>query len=224
MRINYIDKTNQQPNFKSNIVIVNKPTFDNLLESTKARAFEVGRVYHKDFLIKEAAVAKPLSFTLEAYNCIIGTIINKETKLANMFHLSPYPKTMSDIQNVVSSIYQHAKKLKGLSHANLEGLILAGNGSNNQCQKDKELMRAIMDAFSRISTDMGMDYSVITGRKYAEYGLSVMTDAQRDVNYVFPYEFQGGILWNPFNKKITDFYEKVSISPNDTLTENHISF
>lgn len=222
MKINYTDQTKIQPHFKSNIIIVNKNTFDNLLELTKGKAFEVGRVHHKDFLIKEAAVAKPLPFTLIAYNCIVGTIINKETKLANMFHLSPYHKTMANIQNVASLIYQHAKKLKGQSDANLEGLILAGRGSGEACQEDRELMKTIMGAFSRISTDMGMDYSAITGRKYVKYGLSVMTDAQRGVNYVYP--FEEGLFGNPSNKKITDFYEKVSISPNDTLVENHILF
>lgn len=224
MKINYINQigqTNQQPKFKSKIIVVKNKTFFNILEANKKRSFEVGRTFHSDFLIEEAAVRHPLPYTFCAYNCVVGTIINRETKLANMFHLSPYEKTIKNIENVARLIYEHAKTLKEQSFAALEGLVLAGNGHKEECGNDKILMASVLDAFSKISNDMGMTYSVITGRKDGFYGVSAITDAQNGINYIYPFS-EGS--QKPVKKgDITGFYEKVIISPNDTLKRGYIN-
>lgn len=226
------------PSFKANIYLVAKSAFKDTLEKLPD-AFEVGRTNNSDWLISEAAVNKVSAFTQDVYNCVFGSIFNPETRRVNLFHLSPYEKTMSDIQKVMAQVIEQAKELKGSSKCRLEGLLMGGNPpkkdgviasimhevrqkagtsvydkSDRQTYWDVELLKSMKKAFSEISEKLGMDYSVIADRKFPCCA-SVISDASKNTHYVYI-----GNAYPPVRvvSDLKDLYKTRIISPKDTIS------
>ncbi len=225
------------PSFKANILLVNKKVFQNTLDQLPD-AFQVGDSKNLDWVISEAAVNKVCAYTKDVYNCVLGSIFNPETRRVNLFHLSPYEKTMPDIQKVMAQVIEQAKQLKGNSKVRLEGLLMGGNppkkegmissiwqeiqksvgtsvyeGSEKQTYWDVQLVKAAKETFAEIAERFGMDYTVITGRKSPCF-LNIISDAGTNTHYV-----NVGNAFPPVRSAsdLASFYKTRIISPKDNI-------
>lgn len=185
-----IDKTNNNsyisPSFKAEIRIVNDAVFDRELAKLK-KSFQVGRISNKEWLIDEAAVKKPSAYTIEAYNCVVGSIINPETKKVNMFHLSPYEGNMSQLETVLDKLFVQVKKLKDDTKSSLQGFISGGSGRLVGDRNDRRLLQSILDLLKKMSDEIGLDYSVIAGRTWNEAGVNLLCDGEKNIHYLNPF-------------------------------------
>lgn len=186
MKINHINQNlNKKPSpFTARIHYVDIEVFKDLLKKEN-KPFEVGSVHNSDWVINEGAFKKTVAFTRGAFNCVVGSIFNPETKLMNMFHLSPYQKTMRDIENTKAIIIAQARELKGDSKANLEGFLLGGDSQISVSRWDLELVRNIKDTFSKIADEIGMDYTTISERLAMYTSVSVISDAEKNSHFVY---------------------------------------
>lgn len=206
--------TSDSPSFKAKIRFVNEKYF-NSLRKKLLQPYEVGKITNEDWLIEEAAVKKQSAFTLEACNCVVGSIFNPETKLVNMLHLSPYVENMSRINEVKDIIFEQAKNLKDKSKINLEGFITGGNSSKIRGSfYNVKLLEEILDTFRNIAKNLGMDYSVIAGRENGLSSVNVLSDATKNVHFVYVNTPREEI------RNITNLmgaYERKLLSPKDTI-------
>jgi len=177
----YIPK--KETSFKAKICYVDNKTFQALLKQLPD-CFEVGRITNKDWLIDEAAVKKKKAHTLGTYNCVVGSIFNPETKLVNMFHLSPLGKTMSNLGRVCDSIIIQAEELKGNSGAILEGFISGGNAKGLSTSSETTLLDMVLQTFVSISKKVGMDFSVLAGRENGCSSIDIISDAAANAHYI----------------------------------------
>lgn len=235
---NFRDYSGQNsPSFKANIYLVSKKAFQNTLEQLPD-AFQVGDSKNLDWVISEAAVNKVCAYTKDVYNCVLGSIFNPETKRVNLFHLSPYEKTMPNVQKVMVQVIEQAKQLKGNSKGKLQGLLMGGNppkkegmiasirqeiqkslgtsvyeGSERQTYWDVQLVKAAKEAFAEIAARFGMDYTVITGRKSPCF-LNIISDASKNTHYV-----NVGNAFLPVRSEsdLASFYKTRIISPKDNI-------
>lgn len=216
MQVRSLNQNNiyQKPlSFNARICYVDKSTFYTMRKGLIG-CFEVGDVGNSEWLIEEAAFKRPSAFTLEAYNCVVGSIFNPETQLVNMFHLSPYKKTMSRLNQVIEIIYEQAKSLKDKSEVKLEGLVTGGDGRKVGNNDDRKLLEAIKKAFENISKSQGMNYSVIAGRKNGQSHVNVISDAAKNTHYVYSYQpdFEISDV-----SELSKCHETAIICPNDEL-------
>jgi len=216
MQINFSNQTpvqNNKTSFKAKIKFVDKKTFNALLK-TMPDSFEVGKVTNKHWTIEEAALVKPSAFTLEAYNCVVGSIFNPKTKLTNMFHISPYEEDIIKIDEIADNIFKQAKILKGNSKTKLEGFICGGESFECSEPDERLLLNIIHEIFDKISRKLGMNYSTISGRTY-DSNLNLISDAQKNTHFVY--------LDHPRFKSITNRYQldvshdKKMLSPKDSI-------
>ncbi len=172
-----------KPSFKATIKYVDKKTFNRIIAQA-ADCFEVGRTTNSEWLMTEAAVKKNSAFTRGVCNCVVGTFFNPESKLTNMFHLSPYKKNMTDLPEVKKEIFRQAKVLKGGSRSNLQGALFGGNSAAIGTGWDVKLVEAIKEAFAEIKDKLGMDYSIFAERRSYSPRLNVFSDAFKNTHYV----------------------------------------
>lgn len=199
----------KEPSFNARIYYVDSQTFSNILKRNP-NCFQVGRISNTNWLVDEGAFKQPSAFTLKAYNCVVCSIFNPKTKLLNKYHLSPYPKTMLQLERVQGIIFEQAKALKGMSKIKLQGFITAGDSNKIASSNERGLLPAIQETFQKIQDVLGMDYSIIAGR-IVDSGVSVISDARLNAHYVYtcPHINKREILANS--------YEINNISPKDTV-------
>lgn len=218
MRIETLDRNRinmQNKSFKARILI-DKDLFKLAVKNLPDR-FEVGNRYNSKYIIEEAAIKRPSAFTYNAANCVIFSFFNPEIKLGNKYHLSSCKDNMSKTEEIAQTIYEQAISLKGESKINLEGLIWGGDSkATSQSEDDIKLVKIIIDTANRISKEIGMDCSIITGRKDKNSCVSIASNAINNTHYVYLR------ILNP-DKQIQDVpallnsYETGIISPKDTL-------
>lgn len=209
----------KNPSFKAEIYYLNESPFYNKLASLRG-IFEVGNRNNKEWLIEEAALIKPKAFTRIARNCVAFSIINPETKNLNMYHLSPEYQTMSRIELIPYIIFNQAKELKKNSSLKLEGLVTAGD-YGRQARKDEAiLLNTIIKTFKIISKKLGMDYSVIAGRKNGDTEINIISDAVENSHYIniYPYNMTNHLdIINLYKKRI------LSLNDNFYISEENIT-
>ncbi|MDD3435766.1 MAG: hypothetical protein PHC64_01290 [Candidatus Gastranaerophilales bacterium] len=215
MKITRINQnyTQKNPSFNADIRLV-RSGGEFLTIAKGLRSVEVCRVTNKFFNIEEAAVMQRAAYTLRVFDCLAGSIINPETCLLNMFHLSPYENTMPRLEKVLGTIYRQAERLKGKTKTPLEGFIAGGDNSSDS----KRLFEGIKNIFDEIAKDLGMDYSIIALRKFS-FGVDLASDARTGTHYLHlkpcyckEPEWLKQNAYNYLGK-----YRRIVISPSDTL-------
>lgn len=208
------------PSFKSKVYYMGENCFNHLVKKfpnvPEAAGTYTGSsiLYPYEWLIENAVIEKPRAITLDARNCVVAVFINPVRKLLNMYHLSPYEGTMSRLQEIQNTIFEQAKKLKADTKENLQGLIMAGDffTKENVDLCSVALLDVVKNTASNIAEKIGMDTTIIAGRKNT-LGVSVFSDALRNKHNIlvskdYPIEPDENILEN-FGIK--------EISPNDKL-------
>lgn len=207
------NKIHSQTSFKAEIHIVDKARFDKELSHLK-ECFEVGRKTNKNWGIEEAAVEKPTAVTFDAYNCVVGAIVNPETQRLNMFHLSPYEKNMSQLNVILDKIFAQVIKLKASTDVNLQGFICGANSTEKGVTSSSNLLNSVMCLFRKMSDEVGLDYSIIAGRRNFCSGVNLLTDAKKNIHFLNPFDYSSPArkLENPHWN-----YEKIKCSPGDSF-------
>jgi len=199
----------KEPSFNARIFYVDSRTFSNILKRTP-NCFEVGRISNTNWLVDEGAFKQPSAFTLKAYNCVVCSIFNPKTRLLNKYHLSPYPKTMSQLERVQHTIFEQAKALKGMSKIKLQGFITGGDSNKIASSNERGLLPAIQETFQKIQDVLGMDYSIIAG-KMDKSKVSVISDARLNAHYLYRYpHIKNG-------ENLANSYEINNISSKNTV-------
>jgi len=217
MQINVLNQrpiTKKQPSFKAIIHYVNRPRFYEILQQLPD-CFEVGNKYNKDWTIEEGAVKKASAFTLKTCNCLVGSIINPETKLGNFFHISPYEKNINRIDEIKDIIFEQARMLKDNSKQKLEGLILGGECKRISDKGDRKLKETFITAFEKIKKELEMDYSIISGRTNATYWLDIISDATKNAHYVNVQQKRPFEIKNL--EELEQVFETKILSPKDSI-------
>lgn len=178
-----MQKRSQKTSFKANINYVRPDTFHAML-ATFPRSFRVWNHGLCEWTIDQSAVRKPVAFTEGVCNCVTGSIINPETKLLNMFHLSPYESNLSNLKEIKEGLIEQAIILKNGRKKPLEGLLLGGDSPQMKEGEEAGLLKTVLEAFEYISKYFGMDYSVIAGRKNKFSHLNLLSDARNGIHYV----------------------------------------
>ena len=211
-KINYnsANFSNQkQPSFKATIRYVSGIDFKRILRQLPY-AFEAGDC--ENYTMYTSVVKKPSAFTTGAFNCVIGTIFNPETKLTNMFHLAP-SKNYYNIDSIKNELFRQATELKGDSSVNLEGFLTGGNAYMSLGSWDMAFVQAIKDIFSDISKKIGMDCTMITERFDNYIGVNVISNARVNTHYVNVTRSYADIVPDNLYK----IFKTVKISPKDTV-------
>ena len=202
------------PSFSAKLHFVNGAEFEDIKKSLPD-IFEVGKASGlPEWSIEEGAVKKPTAFTEHACNCIVGSIFNTQTKLTNMFHLGPYEATMLRMGEVQDTIFRQAKELLGNSKEKLEGFLTGGNNPAKSYGFEKELYGGVKDTFDKISTDLGMTYSMVGQRSENTIAVNVISDANTNTHYIYAkqYDFPIDTFYN-----IIYMFDKRIISPQDSV-------
>lgn len=203
----------KKPSFKATIKYVDRKTFNRIMTQS-LDSFEVGKISNSEWLMTEAAVKKASAFTREVCNCVVGTFFNPETKLTNMFHLSPYKKNMTNLMDVKKEIFRQVKILKGDSRSNLQGVLLGGNSTAIGTSWDVKLVETVKEAFAEISDKLGMDYSIIAERKSYSPCLNIFSDASKNTHYV---NVQEPFVQIRKSVDLDHSYKTRIISPKDSI-------
>lgn len=208
------------PSFGENIIyLADKSSFWRHVKQFPD-SFEVGRISNKIWTLEEAAIKKPFAFTWEASNCVIPSIINSETKLTNLYHISPHEENIRNLGQIRKTLVKQALELKDGSAEKLEGFINAGNSSAMPGSPwNWKLLNTIMDIFKEISETIGMDYSVIAGRKNGSGYSSVISDAKTNTQSVYS-RFNRKIIRNMDD--IKEAYDELIFSPNHKINFEEI--
>jgi hypothetical protein len=217
---NYQNKFQKQPAFEADINLVSKARFNEIITQKiieKSNPFEVGNIHNQDWTISQAAFKKPLAYTAGVYNCIAGSILNPETGLVNMFHLSPYKKTLAELEETRKIIIEQTKALKENTKSNLEGIIVGSNSSQIiETSYEKTLYKAIKELFNEMADNIGMNYSKFLGRKSGYYGINLMTDGITKRHYLNIYDCRNDANANKLKHAVNSL-ESFEVSSNDSL-------
>lgn len=207
-------KNKYNTSFKANICFVDKRTFLNIKKNLN-QPFWVGGLI--DGVIKQAAVKQKNAYTTGDIVCTVGSLFNTDSKLVNMFHLSPKGKTLPHIQEVKEIIFSQAKNLKNLSKKNLQGLLLGSDGNRmlDKYHLSVSLREEIISVFNKISKDLGMDFSIIMGRLDPYTQMNLISDPVKNTHYIWV----KGINSNSVSE-VASNYEIKRISPKDRVFFN----
>lgn len=227
MKINATTQNRYKPqskqlSFKQNIFFINNENDYYKILNTLPDAF---LVQAKECNMDEAAYMESQAISNPVNNCVCSPIINIKTRLLNMFHLDPenYSENIFNLNNVKKRIYKEAEDLKGNSQTKLEGLILGGESSQNAGYNDNLLLTEIKNVHANISEKIGMEYSVIAGRKNGTISTSIASDARTGTHILHINDGLPAILRKVFINSIQDLnnaFETVIISPNTKLFFN----
>lgn len=209
---------NKSPSFKADIYSVNTKYFEQI-QAKYPKIPEAGSTLFqgsREWLIENAVIGKPQAITHRASDCSLVSIINPQTKQLNMYHLSPYERTMSRLEKIGDTIFEQAKKLQGNFDVELEGLMLGSDskalyGEDADSFRLQEFMKKTLEA---ISQKIGMATTIITGKKDSATNVSLISDAVKNTHYVLarPVRPSLGEFFNDFETKI--------FSPKDTFLIN----
>ena len=208
-----IQKKPIKTSFKADIRYVKPDTFNAMMNVYPCK-FRVWNHGLTEWVLGQSAIKKPIAYTEQVCNCVTGSIINPETRLLNMFHLSPYETNMANLKEIKERIIEQAKILKAGSSKNLEGLLLGGDSPQLEIYEQAGLLKTVLEAFKTISKDFGMDYSVIAGRKNKFSYINLLSDARNNVHYINVNSFKSNV------NNATDlsrYYEIKHLSDKDTL-------
>lgn len=210
----YRDRTVKDTSFKADICFVNRRTFYKLKKELN-KPFWVGGLI--DGVIKQAAVKAKNAYTTGDIVCTVGSLFNTDSKLVNMFHLSPKGKTLPHIQEVKEIIFSQAKNLRDCSSKNLQGLLLGSDANHlpDKYPKSISLREEILSVFNKISKDLGMDFSVIMGRLNPYTQMNLISDPVKNTQYIWI----KGLNSNSVSE-VAKNYEIKRISPRDRVFFN----
>ncbi len=181
---------NKSSSFGSGIYCTNLDYFQKIYkklpEMPNAGNTYTGGFHKYEWLIENAVIQQPRAATLEAYNCVVLSIINPVRKLLNLYHLSPYEGTMSRLQDIKNTIFEQAKQLKADSKSPLEIFMTGGDSMSKDFpdENSNKLLNALSGTINDISEKIGMTKSIIAGRKSGEIGVSVISDATENKHYL----------------------------------------
>lgn len=177
-------KNKKDASFKASICFVDRRTFYNIKRDLN-KPFWVGGII--DGVIKQAAIKQKNAYTTGDIVCTVGSLFNTDSKLVNMFHLSPKGNTLPNIQQVKEIIFLQAKNLKDFSSKKLQGLLLGSDANHlpDKYPKSISLREEILSVFNKISKDLGMDFSVIMGRLNPYTQMNLISDPVKNTHYIW---------------------------------------
>lgn len=218
MRIqNFNSNSNNQykPSFNAEIYCLDNKAFKKVLDKIMPYANEVGSLKTRRYVLDEASLNSPANFTFHACECMLVSIFNTEKKLNNMYHLKPSESNINSIKGIKNAIFEQARTFKGNSNKPLEGFVSGGDCSDfNHGYNFSDFRDEILDVMDKISKKVGMNYSVISGRRFGDINENLISDATKNTHYLNV----EGLGDNPNNiKDLKVFFDKKKISPTDSI-------